>query len=147
MMMMMSLTFPGIEPRSPKQLTNSQTTTPMNQSRKSFSGTFTRARRPPHPSSSIGRSQREVYILPALITLFHNANVLVKALTLLFAQIFAQFLGKYSKCDCKNCSVIDIRVLSWLKRFSSSSISFSCSVTPVVYQKVCNYSLQRLLGG
>ena len=52
---------------------------------RSFQGLPSVVQQPPHPISST--SSKKVYISPALVVLFHNVNVLVKALTLLFTQI------------------------------------------------------------
>ena len=65
----------------------------------------------------------KVYIPPALVALFHIADVLVKALILLFTQIFT-VLWKKSKFNCRKCSLNDIHAVSWQKLFSSSSIFF-----------------------
>ena len=62
---------------------------------------------------------KKVYILLALVVFSHNANVLVKVLTLLFTQISTVL----SKCDHRKCRLTDICAPSWQKLFGNSWIS------------------------
>ena len=67
---------------------------------------------------------KKFYTLLTLVVLFHNANVLVKVLTLLFTQIFPR---KQSKYDCRKCHLTDICGPNCRKLFYSSCVSFSYS--------------------
>ena len=62
-------------------------------------------------------------IPPSLVALFHNANILVKALILLFIQISTVLW----KIDHREYSLTDVRDPSWRKLSCSTSISFLCS--------------------
>ena len=69
----------------------------------------------------------EVYIPSALVVLFHYANVLVKALTLLFTQISTVVWKIVQVVRLQKCSLMDILAPSWLQLLSCSSTSFSYS--------------------
>ena len=89
----------------------------------------------------------EVYIPSALVVLFHYANVLVKALTLLFTQIstvvwkIVQVVRlQKMQFDGHSCP----ELAATLKLLFNFLLVFC---TRVVSQEVCNYSFQLLPGG